>query len=171
MNIPIIPVEVIALLEEPNLQTPVVVLHSRQPNKVLPIWIGHPEARAMAVILQNVKTERPLTHDLILSTFIAFNAKMTKVVIDRLEGHTYYAKISLIKQNEKIDIDARPSDAIALALKSHIPIFVAEEIMEKAGQDNPFEKTPPQKKEFTEEEMKKLEQLLKAAQQREQGEV
>ena len=164
--------EIIALLEEPNLQTPVIVLHTREPNKVLPIWIGEVECRVISNIMQGVRNERPLTHDLILMTIHGLGGKMSKVVIKRIEGKTFYAMIEMIQGERKIEIDCRPSDAVALALKANIPIFITKELIEKEGQKNPFESARTtriqEKKEFTKEELQKMAELLSEAQEREQ---
>lgn len=169
----IIPVEIIALLEESGLKTPMIVLHSRQRNKVLPIFIGLQEAKAISIILQNVKTERPLTHELLFNVVKAMKGKLSKIVVDKIEGTVYCAIIHITTENEKIEIDARPSDAIALALRARVPIFVNKQLMEKSGYENPFEepmsKKTAQKKEFTGEDIKKIQKLLKEAQKREQG--
>lgn len=171
----LIHVEVIALLEEQNLKTPVILLQSRESNKVLPIWIGHPEARAIAVILQNLKTERPLTHELLINAIENMGGKLLKIVINHMQEQTFYARIEVAKGEEKIGIDSRPSDAIALALKAHIPIFVTRSLMETEGQENPFRETPTQriqqgiqKRELTPEELQRITGLLKEAQKREQ---
>ncbi|MEK7545072.1 MAG: bifunctional nuclease family protein [Patescibacteria group bacterium] len=168
----LIPAEIIALLEEPSLQTPVIVLHTRELNKVLPIWIGPTEARNIGNIMQGVQNERPLTHDLILMMVYAMSGKINKVVINRMEGTTFYAIIEMSQGERKIEIDSRPSDAVAIALKARVPIFITRELMEKEGQKNPFETTRTtriqEKKEFTAEELQKMTEMLAEAQKREQ---
>lgn len=171
----LIHVEVIALLEEQNLKTPVILLQSRESNKVLPIWIGHPEARTIAVILQNLKTQRPLTHELLINAIENMGGKLLKIVINHMQEKTFYARIDIKKGEENIEIDSRPSDAIALALKAHVPIFATRSLMENEGQENPFHQTQAQrvqqgirKRELTPEELRRITGLLKEAQKREQ---
>ena len=120
-------------------KTPVVLLKELEGDRVLPIWIGPAEADAIARALEGVKPERPLTHDLMKSVIAGLKAKVTKIVITELKENTFYAKIHLESQNtnEKsktlTNIDARPSDSIALALRVEVPILVAEEIFLSGG--------------------------------------
>lgn len=113
--------------------TPVVLLKEINGDRVLPIWIGHAEASAIAMVLEGVKTERPLTHDLMKSIIVALHIKVTRIVISDLKENTFYAKIFLESDGSIFSIDARPSDSIALALRIKVPIFVADEIMQSSG--------------------------------------
>ena len=113
--------------------TPVVLLKEIDGDRVLPIWIGHAEASAIAMVLEGVKTERPLTHDLMKSIINALKVKVTRVLISDLKDNTFYAKIFLESNGSIMSIDARPSDSIALALRIKAPIFVADEIMQSSG--------------------------------------
>ncbi len=113
--------------------TPVVLLQEIAGERVLPIWIGHPEASAIAMVLEDVKIERPFTHDLMKSIITALHVKVTRIFICELKNNTFYAKIFLESDGSIFSIDARPSDSIALALRIRAPIFVADEIMRSSG--------------------------------------
>lgn len=166
-NTTLIPVEVLSVFEDPVARNPVVVLHDSETNRILPIWIGQPEARAIMIVLQKIATPRPLTHRLIFNIVEKMGGAVTKVVVSRLENQTYFATISVALPGKTLPIDARPSDAIALALEARVPLFVAKEVLDKAGQENPF---PEEKKpgEFSEEELGKLKDLLEKAREREE---
>jgi len=99
----------------------------------LPIWIGDNEAMAIAMCLEGVKPVRPLTHDLMKILLDALESKVTKIVINDLKNETYYARIYLEIDGKMISVDARPSDSIALALRSNATIFVEDSIMERNG--------------------------------------
>ncbi|MFQ5651056.1 MAG: bifunctional nuclease domain-containing protein [bacterium] len=111
----------------------VVILKDDVHNRWLPIVVGNTEAQAIALQLENVSPPRPLTHDLIKNLLESIEAKIARVVVNDLRENTYYALISLKLNGSKTEIDARPSDAIALALRMHAPIFVAEDVMERAS--------------------------------------
>ncbi len=114
--------------------TPVVLLREvEERKKVLPIWIGAPEAEAISQGLKNEKFNRPLTHDLLLNVLKGLKVNISKVVVSELKDDTYFAEIYLKKDNEIFKIDSRPSDSLALASKNHIPIYVQDEVMEKGG--------------------------------------
>jgi len=104
----------------------VVILKDDVNNKWLPIVVGNTEAQAIALQLENVSPPRPLTHDLIKNLLESVEAKISRVVISDLRDNTYYALISMKQNGQTTDIDARPSDAIALALRMQAPIFVSE---------------------------------------------
>ncbi len=106
--------------------SPVVILAAKETNKVLPIWIGHAEAWAIAMELSGVGAKRPMTHDLLKTVIAMLSAHVEKIEITELKEQTFYARV-LIKDNGKLhEIDARPSDSIALALKTSAPIFAEE---------------------------------------------
>lgn len=112
---------------------PVIVLKEKYGDKTLPIWIGLFEAQAIALAMENIKPPRPLTHDLAKSLIEKLRGKVDRVVINDLRHNTFYAKI-LIKQNgESIQVDSRPSDAIALALRLKVPIFIEETVLDKVA--------------------------------------
>ncbi len=114
-------------------QTPVVILADKEGKKVLPIWIGLPEAGAIGRELQNIPSQRPMTHDLLYSILGQLGAKVKEVRIVSLKDSTYFAKIYLTANKEMIEIDARPSDAIAVALKAKSPIYVSATLFDQQG--------------------------------------
>jgi len=111
--------------------TPVVILQELSGNRILPIWIGRAEARAIAMELAGQSFQRPLTHDLLKTVIEGLGATIRKVCVEELRNNTFYAKIFIEKNDEIVGIDARPSDSIALALRSKSPIFIAEELLKE----------------------------------------
>jgi len=111
----------------------VVILKDDVNNRWLPIVVGNTEAQAIALQLESVAPPRPLTHDLIKNLLESLDAKIARIVVNDLRENTYYALINLKLNGTNSEIDARPSDAIALALRMHAPIFVAEEVMDRAS--------------------------------------
>lgn len=111
----------------------VVILKDDVSSRWLPIVVGNTEAQAIALQLENVSPPRPLTHDLIKNLLESMEARVARIVVNDLRENTYYASISLKMNGTNTEIDARPSDAIALALRMHAPIFVSEDVMEKAS--------------------------------------
>jgi uncharacterized protein len=108
---------------------PVVLLKEMTGERVLPIWIGPNEAGVIALELSGMSYKRPLTHDLLKSILHGFNAELQKIVVSSLKDNTFYAKFYIqASENEIIEIDARPSDSIAMALKMNAPIYVSEEL-------------------------------------------
>jgi bifunctional DNase/RNase len=120
------------LMVDPITNTPIIILRDRDGERVLPIWVGLPEANAIALQIENVSTPRPMTHDLLRNVIQDLKASVHKVVVCDLQENTFYALIYLLKNGETVAIDARPSDAIALALRSRAPIFVEETVIEHA---------------------------------------
>jgi bifunctional DNase/RNase len=110
-------------------RTPVVLLKEKDGTRMLPIWIGPSEASSIALELTGRKFQRPLTHDLLKTVIDGLNATVPKIAIVELREKTYYAKVFLERDNEVLTIDARPSDCIALALRTRSPIFVKEELL------------------------------------------
>jgi len=113
----------------------VVVLKQVNVERYLTIWVGPYEAEAITVALQEVEMVRPLTHDLLKNVFKAFNARITRVEIVKLEGDIYYGNIVAEADGREIHIDARSSDAIAIAVRAHAPILVHPDVMETAGME------------------------------------
>lgn len=111
----------------------VVILKEMEAERYLPIWIGPFEAEAITLKLQGVEVPRPLTHDLLKSLITKMGAKVSHVLVNDLRNDTFYAQIVMDSNGQRIEIDSRPSDAIALAVRVNAPIFVAEEVMEKAS--------------------------------------
>ena len=112
---------------------PVVILRDPKAERFLPIWIGQFEATAILMELQGVKPSRPLTHDLLQSVIERFQASVGQIVIDDLQDGTFFAKIHLKIDSADLRIDARPSDAIALAVRTKAPIFAEESVLDKAS--------------------------------------
>ena len=115
---------------DPERHSPIVVLEGRQGHEAFPIWIGIPEARAIALELEGVVTPRPLTHALLNNILTDLEIGIGRIFINDLRDNTYFAKIDLLRGPETVTIDARPSDAIALAIRAKAPIFVARKVLE-----------------------------------------
>jgi bifunctional DNase/RNase len=107
----------------------VVILQERDGSRLLPIWIGRPEAEAIAAHLLGIKRERPLTHDLVKTLLLGLGAEVRRVAITKVEDRTYFAELQLAKGAELLSVDARPSDSIAIALRCGAPIFAAEQLL------------------------------------------
>jgi hypothetical protein len=118
---------------DPLTNMALVILRDLEGNKALPIWVGIPEANAIALELEQVPTPRPLTHDLVKNILDGVNATVTRIVVNDLKDSTFYATIFLSLRGEEIRIDSRPSDAIAVALRVKAPIFVTLDVIERAG--------------------------------------
>ncbi len=111
----------------------VVILKETHSDRYLPIWIGPAEADAIAVKLQGISVPRPLTHDLLFSILNALGAKIKSIFVNDLQNDTFFARIYVTANGKDIEIDSRPSDAIAIAVRAKVPIFAAEEVLDKAG--------------------------------------
>jgi bifunctional DNase/RNase len=120
------------LMVDPITNMPIIILRDRDGQKVLPIWVGVFEANAIALQIENVVTPRPMTHDLLRNVIQDLNATIQKVVVNDLRENTFYAIIFLQLNGEVVAIDSRPSDAIALALRARVPIFVEERVIDSA---------------------------------------
>jgi uncharacterized protein len=112
---------------------PIVLLRTLDGNKFLPIWIGHPEAAAILMKLQGTPTARPMTHDLVTSMLGELNASVSKVAVTELRENTFHATITLAINGSEIEIDSRPSDALALAVRTEAPIFVADQVIDDSA--------------------------------------
>lgn len=110
-----------------------VILKELNGDRTLPIIIGEYEAQSIALGLENIKPPRPITHDLTLNIIESFGAQIDRVIVTELKNNTYYAIVQLRRKMKVYEIDSRPSDAIALAVRNNIPIFVAEEVMDKGA--------------------------------------
>jgi bifunctional DNase/RNase len=136
-----------------HLMTPqrLVVLKQIGSERYLPIWVGPYEAEAITVALQEVEMIRPLTHDLLKNVFGAFNARIKRIEIVKLQNEIFYGNIVAEVDGREIDVDSRPSDAIALSVRAHVPILVHYSVMEEAGiipeQDMPEEEETPEQAE------------------------
>ena len=117
-----------------NRSEQVIVLKEKEGRRFLPVVIGIAEVNAIKMKLSGVQPPRPLTHDLFMNLTSALGAELEKIVIDRLENNTFYAKLCMkTKTAQSIEVDARPSDSIAIALRANIPIFVDEAVLDEAG--------------------------------------
>jgi len=146
----------------------VVILKEKDTARYLPIWIGAAEVDAIAVKLQSVSIPRPLTHDLLQSVIDVLGASVNSIVVSDLKNDTFYARIVLNVDRELVEVDSRPSDALALAVRVEVPIYAEESVLDKAGifldketgkplaGERREDATGGEDKEVSEEEMKKL---------------
>lgn len=126
-----IEVKVGALIMDPNSNTPIVVLKGTHSEAILPIWVGAYEANAIALEIEKIVPQRPMTHDLLRNVITEMNCQIEKIVVSDLIDNTFYAVIEIKDAEGKlISLDARPSDAIALALRADCPIFVANKVLD-----------------------------------------
>jgi hypothetical protein len=109
--------------------TPVMILHEEGGDRILPIWIGPGEANAIAIQLADTSLARPMTHDLLVTIIQAFGGELTRIAIDRRDEGTYYAELFLGRDQRRFTLDARPSDSVALALRTGAEILVADELL------------------------------------------
>ena len=142
----------------------VVILKDKMTERYLPIWIGPAEAEAIRLKLQGVDVPRPLTHDLLHSMIDALGASVSSIVINELKSDTFYAKIVLAVDGGQMEVDSRPSDAMALAVRAEVPIYAEESVLEKAGilldketgKPIPVEREEGEGAEISEEELKRM---------------
>jgi uncharacterized protein len=120
------------LMVDPITNMPIIILRDKDGQRVLPIWVGVFEANAIALQIENVTTPRPMTHDLLKNVIQDLKARIDKIVVSDLKENTFYALIYLHVNGDVVAIDARPSDAIALALRARAPIFVEERVIDHA---------------------------------------
>ena len=120
------------LMVDPITNMPIVMLKDTQGDRVLPIWVGIFEANAIALQIENIATPRPMTHDLLRNVIKDLEGRVERVVVSDLKDNTFYAVIHLTVRGDSVAIDARPSDAIALALRTRAPILVEESVIENA---------------------------------------
>jgi uncharacterized protein len=112
---------------------PIVLLKTADGNKFLPIWIGHPEAAAILMKLQSQAPPRPMTHDLVSDMLEQLGAQIVRITVTELRENTFYAQITVQQDGSEIEIDSRPSDAIALAIRAEAPIFAADRVIEESA--------------------------------------
>ena len=120
------------LMVDPITNMPIIILRDKEGQKVLPIWVGIFEANAIALQIENISTPRPMTHDLLRNVIEDLKASVQKIVVCDLQENTFYALIYLSWNGATVAIDARPSDAIALALRTRAPIFVEDAVIDHA---------------------------------------
>lgn len=148
----LVPMSIKGLMLDPVSNSPIVVLKDEEEKFFLPIWVGIFEANAIALQLENVATPRPMTHDLLKSAIAQLDARVTRIVINDLKDSTFFAQIRVMvtragAADTMLELDARPSDAIALALRTEAPIYVAQSVLDQAqtispdSDDDPDEKT------------------------------
>src|SRR5688572_17299474 len=140
---PLVPMSIKGLMLDPVSNSPIVVLKDDEEKFFLPIWVGIFEANAIALQLENITTPRPMTHDLLRNMISELDARVTRVVINDLRDSTFFAQIRLLVAGKTLEVDARPSDALALALRTEAPIYVAQTVLDQAqtitpeaGEDN-----------------------------------
>jgi bifunctional DNase/RNase len=112
---------------------PIVLLKTADGNKFLPIWIGHPEAAAILMKLQSQASPRPMTHDLVSDMLEQLGAQIVRITVTELRENTFYAQITVAQDGQELEIDSRPSDAIALAIRAEAPIFAADRVIEESA--------------------------------------
>ena len=140
MSSELIAMSIKGLMLDPVSNSPIVVLKDDEEKFFLPIWVGIFEANAIALQLENITTPRPMTHDLLRNMIAELNARVLRIVINDLRDSTFFAQIRLAIGSERtLEVDARPSDAIALALRTEAPIFVAQSVLDQAQTITPDE--------------------------------
>ena len=112
---------------------PIVLLKTADGNKFLPIWIGHPEAASILMKLQGASTPRPMTHDLLCDMLEQLGASISRITVTELRENAFYAQITVIQDGQEIEVDSRPSDAIALAIRAEAPIFAADDVIAESA--------------------------------------
>jgi bifunctional DNase/RNase len=118
---------------EPIGKQPIVLLKALDEDRFLPIWIGHPEAAAILMKLQGASPPRPMTHDLLTDVVSELKGEVVRVTVTELRENTYFAKITIVHDGQELEIDSRPSDAIALAVRCEAQIFAADDVVEELG--------------------------------------
>src|SRR3989440_12917314 len=123
------------LMFDPYTNAYIVILRDESNTEMLPIWVGKPEASAISFAMEGITTPRPMTHDLMKVVLETADAKVISVVVTDLKDNTYYARIHLQHEDSEFTVDSRPSDAIALALRTSTPIFADDEVIRKQASD------------------------------------
>ncbi len=121
------------LMIDPVSNMPIVILRQVGSEMVLPIWVGIFEANAIAMQIEKIQSPRPMTHDLLCNVITDLRAKVERIVITDLKDNTFFATIHLVRDSEKLAVDARPSDAMAIALRVNAPILVEESVLERSS--------------------------------------
>ncbi len=129
----LIEMQIKGLMMDPVTGVPIVILRNADNQRVLPIWVGPVEANAIALQIENVTPPRPMTHDLLKNLLTEFDARVRRVVITALRGNTFYAYLDIDRQGTRVLVDARPSDALAVALRSRAPVFVDDAVLDQAS--------------------------------------
>jgi len=118
---------------EPIGKQPIVLLKTVDDERFLPIWIGHPEAAAILMKLQGASPPRPMTHDLVTNIISELQGEVVRVTVTELRENTYFARITIVQNGREVEVDSRPSDAIALAVRCEAQIFAADEVVDESG--------------------------------------
>jgi bifunctional DNase/RNase len=118
---------------EPIGKQPIVLLKTVDEDRFLPIWIGHPEAAAILMKLQGASPPRPMTHDLLTEVVSELKGEIVKVTVTELRENTYFARITIVQDGQEVEIDSRPSDAIALAVRCEAQIFATDDVVDESG--------------------------------------
>jgi bifunctional DNase/RNase len=122
--------------------SPVVILREKDGSRILPIWIGPAEASAIAMEMQGIRPPRPMTHDLLKTVIVGLGAAVRRIMISAIKDKTYFAELWLVREDHLFQLDARPSDSIALALRMNAPIFTDSGLLEQGGPDAAPEPDP-----------------------------
>jgi len=139
----LIEVKIGALIMDPNTNTPIVVLKGVDSETVLPIWVGAFEANAIALEIEKIVPQRPMTHDLLRNLIVECGLSASRVIVTDLQENTFYAVVELRDtEGEIVSMDARPSDAIALALRLDCPIYVRQSVIDLSASSNPLDAEP-----------------------------
>lgn len=134
----LVEVKIGALIMDPNTNTPIVVLKGIESETVLPIWVGAFEANAIALEIEKIVPQRPMTHDLLRNVILECGLRASRVIVTELLDNTFYAAVELAdNQDDLVTMDARPSDAIALALRLDCPIFVRQSVLDLSARSQP----------------------------------
>lgn len=129
----LVQLKVHGVVHDPDTDTRIVILRDAQTSELLPIWVGAAEGIAIKMALEGIVTPRPMSHDLIRSMADHLNVQVVRVVVTNVKNSTYYAAIHLLSRGTEHAVDARPSDAIALALRTNSPIFVTQDVLKRRG--------------------------------------
>lgn len=121
--------KVSGIVLDPQSRTPILVLRDIEDRRALLIWIGPPEANSIMLVLENIKLSRPATHDLIINTLKLLKAEIKNVLIHDMKESTFFAQITVVSNGKEYPVDSRPSDAVAIALRANVPIYVSEQVM------------------------------------------
>ncbi len=131
----LVQLKVRGIVYDPYSNTYIIILRDEANTEVLPIWVGKAEANSISLALEGVFTQRPMTHDLIKNVLDALDAKVISIVVTDLRNNTYFSKLHLTYLDSEFTVDARPSDSVALALRTNAPIFAAEQVIKKQSSE------------------------------------
>lgn len=121
--------KVSGIVLDPQSRTPILVLRDMDDRRALLIWIGPPEANSIMLVLENIKLSRPATHDLMTNMLKTLKVELKNILIHDMKDSTFYAQLVILSNGKEVTVDSRPSDAVALALRADVPIYVSEQVM------------------------------------------